>query len=65
MHPGSTMHPVQTENCIILVKDVPCSQCSQCGVVSYSGSVALKLEEIVANLEKSLTEIAVVSYPTV
>jgi YgiT-type zinc finger domain-containing protein len=57
-----TTHFVQLGNCIIIVKNVPCSKCSQCGEVSYSGTVAQRLEQIISELEKSLTEIAVVSY---
>jgi YgiT-type zinc finger domain-containing protein len=62
MQAESTTHFVQLENCIIIVKNVPCSKCSQCGEVSYSVAVAQRLEQIISELEKSLTEIAVVSY---
>jgi YgiT-type zinc finger domain-containing protein len=57
-----TTHFAQVGACIIVVKNVPCSKCTQCGEVSYSGTVAQRLEQIVAELEKSLTEIAVVNY---
>jgi len=57
-----TTHFSQMKNCIIIVKNVPCSKCSQCGEISFSGTVVQRLEQIVAELEKSLTEIAVVSY---
>ena len=57
-----TTHFMQISDSIIIVKNVPCSKCSQCGEVTYSGTVAQRLEQIVAELRKSLTEIAVVSY---
>jgi len=57
-----TSHFAQVGDCIVIVKKVPCSKCSQCGEVVFSGTVAKRLEEIVAELEKSLTEIAVVNY---
>ena len=62
MHSDITTHFVQIDNCIILVKSVPCSKCSQCGEVTYSGTVAQRLEQIVAELKRSITEIAVVNY---
>ena len=57
-----TTHFVQMGNCIIIVKNVPCSKCDQCGEITYKGTVAQRLEQITAELEKSLTEIAVVNY---
>jgi YgiT-type zinc finger domain-containing protein len=57
-----TTHFTQLDNCIVIVKNVPCSKCSQCGEVTYSGTVAQRLEQIISELEKSLAEIAVVSY---
>ena len=46
----------------IIVRNVPCHKCSQCGEVSYSGEVVTRLEEIVATRKEALTEIAVVEY---
>jgi YgiT-type zinc finger domain-containing protein len=62
MQEENTTHFAQVGNCIVIVKNVPCSKCTQCGEVTYKGSVALRIEQITAELEKSLTEIAVVTY---
>ena len=62
MQSDFTTHFAQADECIIIVKGVPCSKCTQCGEVTYSGTIALRLESIVAELEKSLTEIAVVNF---
>ena len=62
MRPEFTTHFAQVENSIIIVKNVPCSKCSQCGEVTYSGTIVRRLEQIVADIEKTLTEIAVVNY---
>ncbi|MCL2698651.1 MAG: YgiT-type zinc finger protein [Oscillospiraceae bacterium] len=57
-----TTHFEQLENCIIIIKNVPCFKCTQCGEVAYSGVVVQRLEQIITDFEESLTEIAVVSY---
>jgi YgiT-type zinc finger domain-containing protein len=57
-----TTHFTQLDNCITIIKNVPCSKCLQCGEVSYSGATVQRLEQITDDLKKSLTEIAVVSY---
>ena len=49
--------------CIIIVKDVPSQVCVQCGEVSYSNTVAERIEDIVNSARTSMTEIAVVRYP--
>lgn len=49
-------------SCIVIIKNVPCSKCSQCGEVSYSGTVIREIEKIISNLQNPLTEIAIVNY---
>jgi threonine dehydrogenase-like Zn-dependent dehydrogenase len=49
-------------NCIVIIKNVPCMKCPQCGEVSYSGSVVRRIEQIVDDLKGALTEVAIVNY---
>lgn len=60
-----TNFTVDLGHCIVIVKNVPSEVCTQCGEVSYSHDVAKRLEKIVAAMEKSLTEIAVVNFDAV
>ena len=55
---------VDLGNCIVIVKNVPSQVCTQCGEVSYSDEVAAPLEQIVSQVKNSLTEIAVINYPS-
>lgn len=59
---GTTTHVVDLGKCIVIVKNVPCMKCGQCGEVVYIGTVVKALEKIVTALEATLTEIAVVNY---
>ena len=61
---STTTFMVDLGNCIIIVKNVPCSQCSQCGEISYSNEVAKRLEKIVDTLKNAVTEISVIDYKT-
>lgn len=47
-------------NIIVIVKNVPCHKCIQCGEESFSGSVVAQLERVIEQLRNTLTEIAVV-----
>jgi YgiT-type zinc finger domain-containing protein len=53
---------VDIDRHFIIIKNVPCHECSQCGEVSYSGSVVARIEKIIERLKEALTEVAVVDY---
>ena len=53
---------VDLDGHFIIIKNVPCHKCSQCGEVSYSGEVVSRIEEIVEKLKDALAEVAVVEY---
>lgn len=47
---------------MIIIKNVPCYKCKKCGEVAYTATVVGRLEQIIKQLERNLTEIAVVNY---
>lgn len=59
---GLTTYMVDLGNCIIIIKNVPCHHCTQCGEESFSGDIVQKIEEIIDGLQGTLTEIAVVNF---
>ncbi|MCL2170723.1 MAG: type II toxin-antitoxin system MqsA family antitoxin [Defluviitaleaceae bacterium] len=50
------------KTCIVVIRNVPCHKCTQCGEIVYDFSVGERLEQIVDDLKDSLAEIAVVQY---
>lgn len=58
----TTTHVVEIGERVIIIRHVPCQKCKQCGEVFFNGTVVERLEQITDQLEKSLTEIAVVNY---
>ena len=62
MAEATTTHVVEIGECVIIIKHVPCLKCRQCGEVVYTGSVVERLEQITEQLEKTLTEVAIVNY---
>lgn len=59
---STTTHVVNYGNCIIIVKNVPCEECEQCGEKYYTYEVAVKLEHIVNAAKKLAQEISVMDY---
>ncbi len=59
---GTTTFMTELNDCVIVIKNVPCLKCNQCGEVSYNGAVYERLEQIVDTLGDSVTEVAIVKY---
>lgn len=62
MKPGTTIHTVQLKNCVVVIKNVPCLKCEQCGEVALSADTVEKIERILHTVEKAAAEIAVVDF---
>lgn len=62
---STTTHVVNYKNSIIVIKNVSCEECEQCGEKYYTDEVAERLEAIVNMAKKLMQEIAVIDYPQV
>ncbi len=62
MKPSTTTHFVDLKKCMIIVKNVPCWECEQCGEIILDDKVVARLDAIVKNISEMMTEIAVVEY---
>lgn len=63
MTSGHTIHTVELENSIVVIKNVPCFKCEQCGETVFNGEVLKQLDKIIDTLQANLTEVAIVNYP--
>ena len=62
LNESTTNHFVDLDSSMVIIKNVPCRKCNQCGEVVYTGVIVRRIEQIVDALKSSLTEIAVVYY---
>lgn len=62
MKESTTTYTVQYKNSIIVIKNVPCEECSQCGETEISDAVMQKLEVIVDTAKKLMQEFSVIDY---
>ena len=46
----------------IIIKNVPCQKCSQCGEEFINGSTMQKIESIISKLKSMLPEITVIDF---
>ena len=62
MSSGFTTHVVNVNNSVIVIKNVPCEKCDQCGETIYTGTIVMQLESIVRQLKISMAEVVVVNF---
>ena len=62
---SATTHVVDYKNCIIVIKNVPCEECEQCGEKFYTDEVAERLEQLVSVAKRLMQEISVIDYQKV
>lgn len=59
---STTTHVVNYKNCVIVIKNVPCEECEQCGEKFYTDEVAEQLEKIVDMAKKLMQDISVIDF---
>ena len=62
MKDATTTYLDEYNNQVLVIKNVPCHKCTQCGEISYSGTVVKELERIRDNIANTPTEVAVLNY---
>lgn len=62
MKASTTTHVVNYNGCVIVIKNVPCEECTQCGAVEYSDEIMKQLEIIVARTKELMQEVSVMDY---
>ena len=61
----TTTHVVNYKNSIIVIKNIPCEECEQCGEKYYTDEVVEQLEKMVNLVKQMMQEIAVIDYSKV
>lgn len=64
MKPATTTYFSQLNNCYVIIENVPCMKCEQCGEVFLDGSVAEKIDDILDSIEKIASKIFILDYST-
>lgn len=65
MQEGTTSYFAQLKDCYVIIENVPCMKCSQCGDVVFRNSIAEKIDDILDDLEKIVSKISIIDYSKV
>lgn len=52
MEESKTTYFAQLKDCYMIIENVPCIKCSQCGEVVFRNSIAEKIDDILDDLKK-------------
>ena len=62
MKESASAYFAQLNGCYVIIENVPCWKCEQCGEILYKTSVLEKIEDILDALEKISSKIFIVDY---
>ena len=65
MEESKTTYFAQLKNCYVIIENVPCMKCGQCGEVVFRNSIAEKIDDILDDLEKIVSKISIIDYSKV
>jgi YgiT-type zinc finger domain-containing protein len=64
MKPSHNVHFSELDNCMVIVKNVPCFKCLECGAVVYTMTMTEQLEKIIENVKTIKTEVVIMDFNT-
>ena len=59
LKPAGTDYIEKIEYYVVIIKNVPCEKCEQCGEEYYSTTVAKRIESILNGIQRISTELTV------
>ena len=62
MEKSKSTYFAELKDCYVIIENVPCFKCSQCGEVVYSASVMEKIENILETAQKIASKIFIMDY---
>ena len=62
---STTTYTAALKNCILIIKNVPCFECKQCGDVLYNTDILEKIDSIAAMVGKMASEVSIIDYTKV
>ena len=62
MQPSTESYFAKIKGGYVIIENVPCFKCEQCGEIVYAASVMEKIDEMLERLEKIASRISIVDY---
>lgn len=63
--PAFTTDVTNSGNCLVIIRNVPCSKCPKCGKIIYTLDVKKQLDKLISTAENLPLEISIIDYQKV
>ena len=57
LYASKTTEAMELENGLLVIRNIPCFKCEECGEIHFSGDVVQQIERITNEVEKHLQEV--------
>ncbi len=61
---STTTEAIELDGGVLVIRNIPCYKCETCDEIQFSGDVVERLEKIIADAKKRISELSVVNYET-
>ena len=65
LYESSTAYFVAMNECYVIIENVPCKKCEQCGEEFFTLSIMAKIDEILLNIKNVASKIFIMDYQKV
>ena len=62
---STTSEAIELEYGLLVIRNIPCWKCVECGEVFYSGDIVRKIEEITERAKSIPQEVSIIDYSKV
>lgn len=59
---STTTYFAQVNGCYVIIENVPCQKCHQCGETLFSMDVLEKIDDILERVEKIVSKVIIMDY---
>ena len=59
---STTTEAIETGSGLLVIRNIPCWKCDECGEILYSGDVAVKIERITEAVRLLAQDITIIDY---
>ena len=62
---SKTTEAIELEGGVLVIRNIPCYKCDECGEIHFTGDVVQQIEKITKQVEMQLQEVTILEYESV
>ena len=62
LYASKTTEAIELKTGVLVIRNIPCYKCDECGEIHFSGDVVQQLEKIISEVEARYQEVTILDY---